>query len=395
MKHKFISFTDTSIAFSYKSDKALKKSYYLFAAIKNKILAKLGTNIVKFAIKVKAPIKGIIRKSIFAQFCGGESIADCEQTIKMLAKHNVGTILDYAVEGESGRQDFDRTLEEILKTVNRAAGDPDIPFCVFKPTGLGNKELLTKIQAKETLTTAEITEYNEIKVRFKKIAQRCYEKQVRLFIDSEDSWIQEPIDEITYALMEEFNREKPVVFNTYQFYRKQMLDHIKKAVQTGREKGYFIGAKLVRGAYMEKERERAEALGYSDPILSDKAATDKQYDEALKFCVENIDRIWICSGSHNEQSNQLLIDLMAKKGLKNNDDRIYFAQLYGMSDNISFNLANGGYKVVKYVPYGPVEAVLPYLFRRAEENTSIAGQSSRELEMVRKELRRRKEKRSN
>jgi proline dehydrogenase len=385
-----ISFADTSIAFSYKSDTALRKSYYLFTAINNNLLAKLGTNIVKFAIKVKAPIKGIIRKTVFEQFCGGESIENCEKTINLLSKYNVKTILDYAVEGDSGTKDFERTASEIKKTIDRAESDANIPFSVFKPTGIASKVLLAKIQAGQILTEQEQEDYHLTAERVRDLANHAYNKNVRLFIDSEDSWIQDPIDELVNELMEKYNKEEAIIFNTYQLYRKNMLRNLDAIVQRGREKGFHVGAKLVRGAYMERERERADEMGYEDPIMPSKADTDRQYDDALRFCIENIDVMSICSGSHHEPSNMLLVSLMAEHKLSPDDERIYFAQLYGMSDNISFNLAHAGYNAVKYVPYGPVEAVLPYLFRRAEENTSIAGQSSRELTLVAQELRRRK-----
>ncbi len=387
-----ISFTDTSIAFSYKSDKELRKSHFLFSSINNPLLSKLGANIVKFALKVKLPIKGIIRYTIFQHFCGGESIDQCDATIEKLAKYNIKTILDFAAEGDSEETEYNFAKDEILKTVDKAATSKNIPFSVFKPTGLASKELLEKMQLGKPLDEEEQQEINKIRARFDAIAKACYEKDIRLYIDSEDSFYQDPIDQFTNELMEKYNKEKVVVFNTYQMYRRKMLENLIKANKEGLKKGYHIGAKLVRGAYMEKERERAEENGYEDPIMPDKESTDKQYDAALRYCVENIDNMELCSGSHNEQSNYLLTELMGEHKLEKNDERIYFAQLFGMSDHISFNLANAGFNVVKYVPYGPIETVMPYLFRRAEENTSIAGQSSRELELISKELKRRKSK---
>jgi proline dehydrogenase len=385
-----ISFTDTSIAFSYKSDGELRKSYVLFSSINNPILSKLGANIVKIALKLKLPVKGIIRNTIFRHFCGGESIDQCDATISKLATYNIKTILDYAAEGDSGEKSYDDTVTEILKTVDKASSSKHIPFSVFKPTGIAYKELLEKIQLGKALSSKEKDEFESIRHRFDKIGKACASKDIRLYIDSEDSYYQDPIDQLVYELMEQYNREKVVVYNTYQMYRKGMLERLIKANELGRNKGYKVGAKLVRGAYMEKERERAREKGYSDPIMVDKKSTDKQYDEALTYCIENIDNMELCSGSHNEKSNYLLAELIEKQGLANDDDRIYFAQLYGMSDHISFNLANAGFNVVKYVPYGKIETVMPYLFRRAEENTSIAGQSSRELELITKELERRK-----
>ena len=384
-----ISFSDTEIAFSYKSDKELKKSHLLFTSINNPYISKLGANIVKFALKVKLPVKGIIRNTVFWQFCGGETIRQCDQTIQKLAKFNIKTILDYAAEGDSDSLDYEGAVEEILMTVEKAAGNQNIPFSVFKPTGIASKSLLEKIQSGKPLSPDEQNESERIKSRFDRIGKACYEKGVQLYIDSEDSYYQNTIDTLVYEMMGRYNREKVVVFNTYQMYRKGMLDNLKLANETGRTKGYKVGAKLVRGAYMEKERERAEKLDYPDPIMPDKKSTDKQYDDALQYCIENLDNMELCSGSHNENSNYLLVTLMEKNGIRPGDPRVYFAQLYGMSDHISFNLAKAGYNVVKYVPYGKIETVMPYLFRRAEENTSIAGQTTRELELLQKELKRR------
>ncbi len=385
-----ISFADTSIAFSYKSDHSLKKSYFLFFFINSPFLTKLGTNIVKLAFKVKAPVKGIVKSTLFSQFCGGESIETCDQTIQMLGRYGVKSILDFAVEGNSPGHDMDETTEEILRTVDHAGGNPLTPFSVFKPSGIAPVDVLEKIQLKRKLTREEEIEFEKVRERFYKIARRAYEKNVALLIDSEDSWYQDPVDMLANELMETFNREKAVVFNTYQMYRKDMLENLKEIERIGVKKGFHIGAKLVRGAYMEKERLRAREKGYEDPILPDKEATDRQYDDGQVFCLENIDHMALASCTHNEESNRKLVLGMKKYGLEPDDPRVYFAQLYGMSDHITFNLAHAGYNVAKYLPYGRVEIVLPYLIRRAEENTSIAGQSSRELRLIREEMKRRR-----
>jgi proline dehydrogenase len=344
---------------------------------------------MKFALNVKLPVKGIIKKTVFAHFCGGESIDQCDRTIAKLAEYNIKTILDYAAEGDSDDLNYDHAVNEILRTVEKAAGNPNIPFSVFKPTALASKTLLEKIQSGKQLDSTETAELNNIRQRFDTIARACFERNVQLYIDSEDSFYQDPIDMLVYELMVKYNKEKAVVFNTYQMYRKNMLQNLIVANEKGVQLGYKVGAKLVRGAYMEKERERAEKMGYEDPIMPDKPATDRQYDDGLRYCVENINNMELCSGSHNENSNYLLAELIEKNNLKPSDSRVYFAQLFGMSDHISFNLAKAGYNVVKYVPYGKVETVMPYLLRRAEENTSIAGQSSRELGLIKAEVRRR------
>lgn len=385
-----ISFADTSIAFSYKSDRSLKRSYFLFFSINSPLLTKLGTNIVKIAFKVKAPVKGIIKRTLFSQFCGGESIETCEQTIQMLGSYGVKSILDFAVEGNSVGHDRDKTTEEILRTIDRASGNPNTPFSVFKPSGIAPGSILEKIQLRQKLSQDENLEFERVRDRFHKIAARAHEKGVAIFVDSEDSWYQDPVDMLVNELMEKFNRDGVVVYNTYQMYRKGMLGNLMKIEKEGVGKGFFVGAKLVRGAYMEKERLRAEEKGYDDPILADKDATDRQYDEGQDFCLKNIDHMALASCTHNEESNRKLVAGMEKSGLKPNDTRVYFAQLFGMSDNITFNLANAGYNVAKYVPYGPVEVVMPYLIRRAEENTSIAGHSSRELQLIRQEIKRRR-----
>lgn len=385
-----ISFDDTSIAFSSKSDNDLRKSYVLFAIMDKNLIVKLGTIFIKAALKLKLPVKNLIKNNLFNHFCGGESIVDSEKTILELSKYHIGTILDYAVEGEHTEEGFNHTAEEIIRTIHRSANDPNIPFCVFKPTGMASIDLLGKVQLKEQLSEVEMALFEKIRIRWERVCRESFSQDVRIFIDSEDSFIQDPIDALGYNLMEKFNKKKTIVWNTYQMYRVGMLENLKIAIQLARKKGYFIGAKLVRGAYMEKERERAEDKGYPDPIQPNKKATDDAYDSALKLCILNKDIVSVCSGSHNEKSNYYLTELMAQAGMENHDERAFFAQLYGMSDHISFNLAKAGYNVVKYVPYGPIEAVVPYLLRRAEENTSISGQSSREFTLIKKELKRRK-----
>ena len=384
-----ISFEDTAVAFSSKSDTELKKMYFLFASMNNNLLSSFGTSALKFALKMNFPVQGLIKKTIFQHFCGGESIEDSEDTIEELAAFNIGTILDYSVEGEKTQEGFEKAAEEIIRTIEKARDSHFIPFCVFKITGLASAEILEKAQKKQ-MTKEDSVEYEKVVRRIDSICKKAFENNVRIFIDGEESWIQDAIDELAYSMMRKYNVQAPIVYNTYQMYRKDMLGKLKTAFQYAATYNYYLGVKLVRGAYMEKERERAEEDGYEDPIQPNKQATDEDYNRALKFCLDNKQRIAVCSGSHNEYSNFYLTVLMEKHGLKNDDSRIYFAQLYGMSDNISFNLAKAGYNVAKYVPYGPVTAVMPYLFRRAEENTSIAGQSSRELLLIKKELQRRK-----
>ena len=385
-----VSFDNTAVAFSYRSDQDLQKAYWLFKAINYPLLTKVGTKLVKIALKLKLPIQGIIRHTIFKQFCGGETIAECQPTIDILAKHGVSTILDYSVEGEQSRASYDRSMQEILRTIQAAQQTPYLPFCVFKVSGVADIALLEKKQANQPLSAEEQEIYERGRGRVNQLCQAAYEADIKILIDGEESWIQDEIDALADEMMQQYNQEKAVVYNTYQMYRHDMLDNLKKAFRRAATHHYYLGAKLVRGAYMEKERDRAEEQGYPDPIQPNKEATDQDYNQALVYCLNNKQRIHLVSGSHNKYSNQYLTLLMEKHGLKNDDPRVYFAQLYGMSDNISFNLAQQGYNVAKYLPYGPISAVMPYLFRRAAENTSVAGQSSRELRMVKQELGRRK-----
>lgn len=385
-----ISFEDTSVAFSYKSDSALKKANFIFSTVNYPWISALATKSVKLALQLNLPIEGLIKKTAFDHFCGGETIENSTAVIEQLGKFNIGTILDYSVEGEKTEQGFDKTMQETLRTVATASQSKNIPFSVFKVTGLAPFDLLEKVHAKKELTKAEQAAYQRVRFRVNKICFAAHQHNIPVLIDAEETWIQNAIDSLAYEMMASYNKEKAIVFNTYQLYRTESLSNLKEAVATGRQQGYFIGAKVVRGAYMEKERSRALQFGYPSPIQPDKASSDKAFNEALQFCVENIDRVGVMCGSHNEHSNLLLTQLMNQFNIAIDDKRIWFAQLYGMSDNISFNLAKAGYNVAKYVPYGPVKAVMPYLLRRAAENTSVAGQSSRELTLIRKELKRRK-----
>lgn len=386
-----VSFEDTAVAFSYKSNRALKMAHFIFSLVNHPWISYLATSSVKIALALRLPVEGMIKSTVFDHFCGGVSIDNCDDEITTLTKHGVGTILDYSVEGAQTEQGFDSAVEETLRTIEKAKKAPgSIPFSVFKVTGLASADLLEKVQRKSTLTTEEQAAFDRIRQRIHKICKHGYDSNVRVLIDAEETWIQDPVDQIANEMMTQFNKQRAIVFNTYQMYRTASLGNLKAAYQLATTHNFFLGAKLVRGAYMEKERERAGQQGYDSPIHPTKEATDQAFNDALTFCVENRQRTAVMCGSHNEYSNQYLITLMEKHGIKHDDDRVWFAQLYGMSDNISFNLAKAGYRVAKYVPYGPVRSVMPYLFRRAEENTSVVGQSSRELTLIRKELQRRK-----
>ncbi len=384
-----LDFTNTEIAFKSKNNTELRTSYLLFKAIGMNWLVKIGTPLVETAFALHLPIKPIIKKTVYKQFVGGESITECELAIDNLYKYHIGTILDYSVEGKEAEEDFEYTCKETIDTIHKAKNNPKIPFCVFKVTGVARFALLEKVNNNDMLTVEEAAEYQKVVARIEKICQAAYDNNVRIFIDAEETWIQLAIDNLATAMMEKFNKQQAIVYNTLQMYRHDRLAFLKESHQHALANNYFLGVKLVRGAYMEKERERAKTLNYLDPIQTTKENSDKDYNNSLVYCIENIDRISICAGTHNEDSSRLLAQLMLDNNLANDDKRIYFSQLYGMSDNLSYNLANAGYNVAKYLPYGPVKAVMPYLFRRAAENTSVAGQTGRELNLILKERARR------
>lgn len=383
-----ISFENLEVAFASKSDAELRKMYLIFATLNNNLISDLGIGLANLAFKLKLPVKGIMKKTMFGHFCGGETISESIHACKHLADYGVHSILDLSVEGKGDEESFDQTCEEIYQTMVESAKTDYMPFGVFKVTGLGDYHIMEKIQAGKKLTSEEEAAFAKLKGRVDKLCKAAHDLGLKILVDAEESWFQNVIDDLAYEAMEKYNRERCVVYNTYQMYRHDSLARLQKAHQVALEKGYLFGAKPVRGAYMEKERERAQEMGYVDPIQPNKAATDRDYDAAIKYCVEN--GAYLVCATHNEKSSLQLTELMNLHGLEPKSDRVFFSQLYGMSDVISFNLAKAGYHVVKYVPYGPVEKVMPYLTRRAAENTSIAGQSSREFEQIKREMRRRK-----
>ncbi|MFM2285881.1 MAG: hypothetical protein RLZZ543_1378 [Bacteroidota bacterium] len=388
-----VSFENTEIAFKSKSNNELSKAWWLFRFIGNNQLVSLSKPFAGIAVRIGFPFRYMIRQTIFQHFCGGETIRSCEDTISHLASFHVHTILDYSVEGKESEADFDRTTQEIIDTQERSVLDEHIPFSVFKLTGIARFALLEKASSGEAMTEAERSEFERVRHRVERICKRASELERCVMMDAEESWIQPIMDELMLDMMRRFNKEKAVVYNTFQMYRHDRLAKLKELHAQALKDDFYPGVKLVRGAYMEKERARAAEKGYSSPIQPDKSATDRDYDAALTFMVEHIDRFSICAGSHNENSAQLLMKLMEEKHISKNDYRVYFSQLLGMSDHISFNLAHAGYNVAKYVPYGPVKDVLPYLIRRADENTSVAGQTGRELKLLSTERARRKAKR--
>ena len=386
-----IELSNTRTAFAHRSNPELLKMELLFSLMNHPGLNRIAIQTLMWAIRWKLPVKFLVKSTIFGQFCGGESIEECLETSARLARFGVGTILDYSVEGEKNEAGFEKVKEETLRTIRTASGRKEIPFAVFKTTGIADAGLMEKVEQGKDLSASEQTQLEAARLRFAEICRFAAQKEVRIFVDAEESWIQGLIDQWTYEEMAIHNRITPIVYNTYQLYRRGVLAAFQDAAARAKAEGYFIGAKLVRGAYMEKEAAYAEAAGLPNPIQPGKAASDLDFNSAVAFCLENLETIHFCAGSHNEESNRLLAMRMQEVGLEKNDERIWFAQLLGMSDNISFTLAAMGFNVAKYVPYGPVFSVMPYLIRRAAENTSVAGQTSRELNMIRAERKRRRE----
>ena len=401
-----ISFDNTELAFHYKNNKELKKAHLLFSTMRHRWLVKLGIKITRGAIKMRLPVKGIIRKTIFKQFVGGETLEQTAAVEKKLAAYNVKVILDYGVEGKEGEKNFEHACEEFIRVINYAATQPNIPFMSVKVTGFARFALLEKLDtmmkeeqgtlmkrylnATEKLNAEEKEEWHRVRYRMMRICEAAAEKKTGVLIDAEETWIQEPIDALTLLMMDTFNKQKPIIYNTTQHYRTDRLRFLKDCYEASIERNFIFGIKLVRGAYMEKERKRALRMGYRSPIQPDKESTDKDFNAALEFCIDHIEHMALIVATHNEYSNLFATQLMQRKGIMINYSHVHFSQLYGMSDNITFNLAHAGCSVSKYLPFGPIKDVIPYLMRRAQENTSVKGQTGRELRLIKKELKRRK-----
>jgi len=388
-KTTFIDFENSEIAFRGQSNSNLRQAYRLFRVMNNQSLVKIGKHLVNFAFAVHFPVKGILRNTIYKHFVGGMSIEDCSKTIARLAKRNVDSILDYAQEGEESDEVFDATCKEVIRTVEFAQNNKNVPFSVFKITGVARFDLLVKVSENEPLTEEEAAEFKRAEDRINAIFKRGFELNVPILIDAEETWIQPVLDDMVMKLMAKYNTEKAIVQNTYQMYRHDSIERLKQHHRMALEGGFKFGLKIVRGAYMEKERARAAEKGYPSPIQPDKPATDHDFDAIIHYLMDNLDTIEFMVSTHNEKSSLLLAELIDEYKLPRNHPGIYFSQLYGMSDHITYNLAEKGYNVAKYVPYGEVKTMMPYLFRRAEENSSVKGQSSRELKLIKAEIRRR------
>ncbi len=383
-------FQNTQVAFALKSDAELQRAHFLFRLISNNTLVKIGTAATQLALKFHLPVDRLIRATVFDHFCGGVSEQDCLPVVDKMYAKQVYSVLDYSVEGKEDEAHFDDALAMTLKIISFAKTRKALPFAVFKPTGFGRIDLYEKVGAKQTLTANEQAEWARVEARFDQVCKAAHEANVLVLIDAEESWMQTAADDLVTQMMEIYNTHKAVVFNTLQMYRWDRMDYLKKLHEYAKNKGFHIGMKLVRGAYMEKENLRAQENNYQSPICESKEATDQNYNAAVQYMLEHLDTMAVFAGTHNEDSSYLVMDLVAEKNIPPTDSRIWFGQLYGMSDNISYNLGAAGYHVAKYLPFGPVREVMPYLIRRAEENTSVAGQTNRELSLIQAERQRRK-----
>ena len=385
-------FEDTQRAFAHLSEGELMRALVLFQTVGNIRLVRVGKALMQFALALRIPVGWAIRPTVYSHFCGGETITECEKTVATLANNKVHTILDYSAEGKEQETDLDATHQRILEAIEATQGDDRHGFSVFKVSGVASTALLQKAaEHPEQLTDLESKAWERVQARVDTLCSRAAELGTPIFIDAEETWLQGAIDALALNQMRRHNTERAVVFNTLQLYRHDRLAYLKALTHQAAEEGWHLGVKLVRGAYMEKERERAAEHGYTSPIQPNKAATDRDFNAGIQWCVEHLDRVAFCAGSHNEASNALLAKCLENAGIPADDPRVWSAQLLGMSDHISFNLSQSGLNVAKYVPFGPIRETIPYLIRRAEENSSVTGQTSRELELIRREVQRRKQ----
>ena len=380
---------NTKNGFTLKTNFELKKAYFLFKIISNKSLTNIGKVALEISLKLRLPILSIVKGTVFEQFCSGETLSESLDTVKKLYDKNVKSYLHYSVEGLENESSYNLSLNEVLKSIDFVAENKILDFTVFKPTAIASSQILHKVSLKETLNESEEIQYDKVKERFNKICHLAYIKKVKILVDAEESWIQDAIDQLVLNMMIKYNKEKPIVYNTSQMYRHDRLNYLKNLYRISVDKKFYVGIKLVRGAYIEKENKRAKRNNYLSPICDSKESTDENFDNGANYILSKLDRFSLFSGTHNEKSIYMIIDNMNSSNISKNDPNIWFGQLYGMSDNITFNLASEGFNVIKYLPYGPIKEVIPYLIRRAEENTSVKGQTSRELELIKTELKRR------
>ena len=381
---------NTKNGFSLKSNFELKKAYFLFKIISNKSLTNIGKKALELSLKLRLPILFLVKGTVFEQFCSGESLDESFKTVERLYDKNVKSYLHYSVEGLENEESYDTSLNEVIDSIEFVAKKNILDFTVFKPTAIASSKILQKVSENKSLDNNEQGLYDKILSRFDTICNFAHKKGVKILVDAEESWIQDSIDEIVLRMMIKYNKQETIVFNTSQMYRHDRLDYLKRLKDIAEKERFFIGIKLVRGAYIEKENKRAIKNNYRSPICDSKKLTDLNFNEGASFILSNLNIFSLFSGTHNEESIYNIIDLMKSNKVNNSNQKVWFGQLYGMSDNISFNLANEGFNAIKYLPFGPIKEVIPYLIRRADENTSVKGQTSRELELIKSELKRRK-----
>lgn len=387
-----ISFSDIETAFASKTDKELRFSYFIFRMMQNGLFVSLSSSLSLLALKLYLPVIPIIKATVFRQFCGGSNLEECSKVIEKLGKSGIGAILDFAVEGSTKEKDFEDTKNEIIRVIRFSKQNPDIPFACLKPSGIASQLLLEKMSSGKPVGEKEKADFEKIRKRLDEICSTAYQLDMPIYIDSEETWVQPAIDLLAEEMMRKYNGKKAIVATTLQMYRHDRLEYLTKLIEAGKKEGFVVGVKIVRGAYMEKENKRAKKMGYPTPINPTKEKTDHDYNEAMKLLVANLDYVELCAGTHNEESSMVVVNEMKKRNIPNNHPRIWFSQLFGMSDHISYNLAAAGCNVTKYLPYGPVRSTIPYLVRRAQENSAIAGQMGKEYKLIVKEIQRRKSK---
>ena len=382
-------FNNTENAFSLKSDAELKKSHFIFSMMGRPWLVNLGSNATMLALKLNLPVKQLIKKTIFDQFCGGTTDEECMPLVGEMYEKGVSSILDYSVEGKESEEDCDAVVGKKLSLIHGASEHNALPFEVVKPTGIGRFYIWQKVTEKKPLTQLEQLEWARIYNRVDLLCKTAVDSNIALLFDGEETWMQDAADDLVQEMMQKYNHGKAYIYNTIQCYRHDRLEYVKKLYKNATDKGYLVGAKIVRGAYMEKERERAEKMNYPSPICVDKQATDDMFNAVMHFILDHLDVIKLCIGTHNEESTLAAMEVLKERDIDPNTQDVWFGQLYGMSDNLTYNLAALGHNTFKILPFGPIKDVMPYLIRRAQENTSVAGQVGRELNLIKQEMERR------
>lgn len=374
-------------AFSHYSISQLRRTKVLFKILQNPLVSWFSGFVPHIPILLRLPfVKSLIKHYIFSHFCGGEDWKEVHQSALKLQKQNILSSLDYSVECKQTEQDYETTKKVLLNVLEEAKNLSHIPFCVLKITGLGRFALLEKIHNGQTLSDNEKAEWQRVQSRFDSICEKAVDCNTKLLVDAEESWIQKPIDNIVKRAMKRHNQNEPMIYNTYQLYLKAKYEQLKTDWEKAKEKGYILGSKLVRGAYMEKETKRAVKMHLPNPIQPSKAKCDQDFNDSLKFCLKHIDDFGIYIGTHNIESTQKARQLMQEYGIAKSDERVFFSQLLGMREILSYELAQQDYLVSKYTPFGKIAEVIPYLLRRIQENSSVKDQLNDEIKVITREL---------